>query len=64
MNKDLKERIRRRLITDYREILASDSIDPQQLESTIRYIWDELVRRENVVISAEEKAKIPTDLIH
>lgn len=64
MNKDFKERIRRKLIADYREILSRESIDPKQLEGAIRYIWEEMIRREGVAVSQEERAKITTDLIY
>jgi len=64
LNKDFKERIRRKLIADYREILSRESIDPKQLEGAIRYIWEEMIRREGVAVSQEERAKITTDLIY
>lgn len=62
--KDFKEWIRRKLIADYREILSKESIDSKQLEGAIRSIWDEMIRREGVAVSQEERAKITTDLIH
>ncbi|MFH1458495.1 MAG: CpaF family protein [Candidatus Omnitrophota bacterium] len=64
MVKDYKEKIRRKLIAEYRDALSSETIDPKELERTIQFILDEMVRREGIVLSGEERIKITTDLIH
>ncbi len=64
MVRPYKERIKRRLIADYRHILSRDPIDAKELEKTILEILDGFLHSEGGTISAEEKAKLVTELGH
>jgi pilus assembly protein CpaF len=64
VSKAHKEKVRRKLISEYRSILSKDPIVVKDLEWAINLILDEIIQREGGVFSEEDRKKLMTDLIH
>jgi pilus assembly protein CpaF len=64
VSKAYKEKVRRKLISEYRSILSKDPIVVKDLEWAINFILDEIIQREGGVFSEEDRKKLMTDLIH
>jgi len=59
-----KDKIRRRLISEYRGLLSGESNQEKELQEVITYILEEAMSGEGSKLSAEEKKKIITELVH
>lgn len=63
MSKILKDKIRKRIISEYSSLLSKDSIDIEALKELIIRVVEEAMRREHTSLSEEDKEKIINDML-
>jgi len=63
MSKILKDKIRKRIISEYSSLLSKDSIDIEALKELIIRVVEESMRREHTSLSEQDKEKIINDML-
>ncbi|MEW6075605.1 MAG: CpaF family protein [Candidatus Omnitrophota bacterium] len=59
----LKEKIRKKLISEYRRLFADESIEENELKGLIRSMAEDIISRENPAVSQEDAGRIISEII-
>lgn len=58
-----KDKIRKRLVSDYAYLFSQETVETKDLEGAINAILDDIVKRERMELSDEERKKIVSELV-
>ncbi|RJO64723.1 MAG: CpaF family protein [Candidatus Omnitrophota bacterium] len=60
----LKEKIRKKLISEYRRLFVDESIEDNELKGLIRGMTEDIISRENPPVSQEDTQRIVSEIIN
>jgi len=63
MSKLLKDKIRKKIVSEYSGLLSKDTIDMEELKEVIIRVVDDIIHREHTSLSEQDKGKIISDMV-
>jgi pilus assembly protein CpaF len=60
--RELKDKIREKVISQYKAIFSQEKVDDNELKAALSQMLEEIIHRERIVIPEEEKKKIISEL--
>jgi len=63
MSKILKDKIRKKIVSEYSGLLSKDTIDMEELKEVIIRVVDDIIHREHTSLSEQDKGRIISDMV-